>query len=181
MAELKLGGHMKLLSLLKAGVISLMAGMATVHAGDSTTLGTSAALPMNLPIATEGTACSAKGLTAFSNTGLLLTCQSGVWRSQGGSPTCGASAAGYYCQFPNGLTQQWGLASGPGWVSLPTQFSSANYAVIPVIHGDYNRGMVAAKEGSIHARGRATNGFYLNSGPDISYYGSSIFWFAIGL
>lgn len=87
MAELKLGGHMKLLSLLKAGVISLMAGMATVHAGDSTTLGTSAALPMNLPIATEGTACSAKGLTAFSNTGLLLTCQSGVWKGSGGNPT----------------------------------------------------------------------------------------------
>lgn len=68
---------MKLLSLLKAGVISLMAGIATVHAGDSTTLGTSADLPMNLPIATEGTACSAVGLTAFSNTGLLLSCQSG--------------------------------------------------------------------------------------------------------
>lgn len=168
-------------STLKVTFLCLLFGVSAAQAGDSTSLGTSAGLGMSLPTATAGGSCSAVGLTAFSTTGLILSCQSGVWRSQGGSPTCGASAAGYYCQFPNGLTQQWGLASGPGWVSLPTQFSSANYAVIPVIHGDYNRGMAAAKEGSIHARGRATNGFYLNSGPDISYYGSSIFWFAIGL
>ena len=86
LVELKPGGHMKLLSFLKAGAVYLIAGIATVSAGDSTTLGTSAGLPMSLPIATEGTACSGVGLTAFSSSGLILSCQSGVWKGNSQEP-----------------------------------------------------------------------------------------------
>ncbi|HBO7832410.1 TPA: hypothetical protein L5A09_006558 [Pseudomonas aeruginosa] len=116
---------MKLLSLLKAGVISLMAGIATAHAGDSTTLGTSADLPMNLPIATEGTACSAVGLTAFSNTGLLLSCQSGSWINEGNRfggfyVNMGANAE-LFCGYVNPKTG--GCNCPPGHISYLTGFS----------------------------------------------------------
>ncbi len=51
------------------------------NAGDSTTLG---ALPaVNPRIVTEGTACSGTGLQGMNTAGLILSCQSGVWRLLG--------------------------------------------------------------------------------------------------
>ena len=38
-------------------------------------------------VATEGTACSPNGLVGRTAAGLTLSCQSGVWRSQGGGVT----------------------------------------------------------------------------------------------
>lgn len=123
---------MKLLSILRTSIISLVAVIATVHAGDSTTLGTSAGLPMSLPTATEGTACSGVGRTAFTTTGLILSCQSGVWRSSS-TVTSSLLAVNGYTSLSGGHTTQWGSATGTCFgfqVFYPIPFNSAAFSVV---------------------------------------------------
>lgn len=49
---------------------------AQANAGDSTSISTAPSVA--LPTAVEGTGCAGNGMTAFSTTGLLLSCQSGI-------------------------------------------------------------------------------------------------------
>ncbi len=67
---------------LKKLVLLLAICSAEVNAGDSS--GIDGNVAMALPTATEGTGCGSPpgggaGLTAFSASGLILSCQSGVW------------------------------------------------------------------------------------------------------
>lgn len=71
---------MKIQKLLVAVSLTLMGFGATA---DSVVLGGHTAIPMGLPIATEGTGCPGNSATAFTSAGLLLSCQSGVWAQVG--------------------------------------------------------------------------------------------------
>ncbi|MCS8414837.1 hypothetical protein N0572_29745, partial [Pseudomonas aeruginosa] len=55
---------------------STLALTAQADAGDSTSISTAPSVA--LPTAVEGTGCAGNGMTAFSTTGLLLSCQSGI-------------------------------------------------------------------------------------------------------
>lgn len=96
------------------------------NAVDSTFVGSTAGVNMSLPIGTEGSACPGTGATAFTSTGLLLSCQSGSWKNQG---LIGASSltVNGYTSFSNGLKIQWGSVTGSCFgfnVVYPTAFDS---------------------------------------------------------
>jgi len=86
---------MKRFSILFAA--SLFASL--VFAGDSSQLGGPPAVAPR--IVTEGTACPGPGLQGMDNTGLILSCQSGLWK--GVSARLGTD------------TYQTGVGPGGGW------------------------------------------------------------------
>ncbi|MGG4650271.1 hypothetical protein ACLPHQ_31300, partial [Pseudomonas aeruginosa] len=64
-------------------VLSLFA----ISASAADLMASSTAPTVTQNIVVEGAPCPGVGATGFSSTGLLLSCQSGVWRGRGGKPT----------------------------------------------------------------------------------------------
>lgn len=74
-------------------------------------------------IVTEGTACSSNGLVARDSTGLLLSCQSGVWKRSGNFGG-GYMQANSGCNVANPIT---GALSCPaGFIAYTTAIVNAN-------------------------------------------------------
>ena len=86
------------------GLLGFLLGVTSLaNAGDATSYGSTVAIA--LPSGVEGAACSGVGKTAFTATGMLLSCDSGVWRIGGGA--FGDPNAGW-TELPNGLIMNWG-------------------------------------------------------------------------
>jgi len=66
-------------------VLSLFA----ISASAADLMASSTAPTVTQNIVVEGAACPGVGATGFSSTGLLLSCQSGVWRANSGIGACG--------------------------------------------------------------------------------------------
>ena len=101
------------------------------NSGNSIQSGNAAAgtLQVNTAVA-EGSACSPDGKIAKSSatSGLILSCQSGVWKKLGGSDVASLSDPGYTV-LPSGLIMQWGR------VALPDQTNSTQPLTKPFPHG----------------------------------------------
>ena len=68
-------------------------------------------------VVTEGSACGANGLVAKDSTGLLLSCQSGLWSKQG-SNSCSAWSGDL--NWLEGTAGQPGCINGSGLGNAPT-------------------------------------------------------------
>lgn len=77
--------------------IALAALTTAANASDSSA--TSAAPYIALPTANEGTGCGGVGLTAFSPSGMILSCVGGVWKGTGGINTVVVGCTGAVGQF----------------------------------------------------------------------------------
>lgn len=80
---------------------------------------------ISLPVVTEGSACNiaTDGNGAVDATGLFLSCQSGVWKSLGGTDVA-LKAANGYTKLPSGLIIQWGSTQA-ATVTFPIPFPNA--------------------------------------------------------
>lgn len=102
-------------------VLSLFA----INASAADLLASSAAPTVTQNIVVEGAACPGVGATGFSSTGLLLSCQSGVWKSSGGgAPNCLAVRISGYSSndvttyaCPTSYTKTGWDTTGSGWRS----------------------------------------------------------------
>jgi hypothetical protein len=95
-------------------VLSLFA----ISASAADLMASSAAPTVTQNIVVEGAACPGVGATGFSSTGLLLSCQSGLWKKAYGDGGFGGS----YMTLNGGC---WVANSKTGSCSCPASFFSA--------------------------------------------------------
>lgn len=103
-------------------LIFFLAAISSVASADSTAI--SAQPSMAITFVTEGNGCGtgvSTGATAFSSTGMLLSCQSGVWKAAGSGGTWGGSfwSQSGSCINGNPLT---GACSCPAGYNANVQF-----------------------------------------------------------
>ncbi|WP_454911658.1 hypothetical protein [Stutzerimonas chloritidismutans] len=103
-------------------VLSLFA----ISASAADLMASSAAPTVTQNIVVEGAACPGVGATGFSSTGLLLSCQSGVWKccgfsaahlnpgSLGGGAIASLGNPGWSCDPSTGKIEQWGSGGALG-------------------------------------------------------------------
>lgn len=98
-------------------VLSLFA----ISASAADLMASSTAPTVTQNIVVEGAACPGVGATGFSSTGLLLSCQSGVWKAAGSGGTWGGSfwSQSGSCINGNPLT---GACSCPAGYNANVQF-----------------------------------------------------------
>ncbi|MBN0175217.1 hypothetical protein JTL52_31500, partial [Pseudomonas aeruginosa] len=82
----------KIIGLVFLSLLAISASAADLIASSSTP----PAVTQNVVV--EGAACPGVGATGFSSTGLLLSCQSGVWATNG-SASCSGSGKYGWCQI----------------------------------------------------------------------------------
>lgn len=88
-------------------VLSLFA----INASAADLLASSAAPTVTQNIVVEGAACPGVGATGFSSTGLLLSCQSGVWQTNSSSVQAGGVCMTYFYGFWDSANNVWGGAA----------------------------------------------------------------------